>query len=199
MKWTTLLTCLALVSAAVALPVAAQSDSDERPERDAPGHERREAAKERQAEFREAREACKEARGNQTGNATDGIGDCVSEAAKAKHDPASKARRAYHHIHKQIDAAEHRIAKLEMKEYRIEAILDAGNLTANETAELEQKLERIENVQGDLVEKLRELYEKLQHLKDRWQDHKDSHRPYPDADDSDADEADEDDAEDEDS
>lgn len=189
MKWMTLLTCIALVGAAAVLPATAQEEPDERrekPERDAPGHDRRDAVKERQAEFREAREACKEARGNQTDNAThDGIGQCVSEAAKAKHDPASKARRAYHHITKQIDAAEHRIAKLEMKEYRVEAALEQGNLSANETAELEQKLERIESVQGDLVEKLANLYEKLQQLKDRWANHQDSDRAYPESDDAD--------------
>lgn len=179
-KTLTLIACTALAMGAIAVPAMAQSDADGRADADerhekAQEHreaaqERREAAQERREAFHDAREACLEDKQNST-NGTHGR--CVAAAAKdrAQHDDASKARRAAHHIHKQIDAVEHRIAKLEMMEYRIEHALE-GNVTQNETAELEQKLERIEAAQGKLVQELRELYQKQEALKERWQAHK---------------------------
>lgn len=182
-KTLTLIACSALVLGAIAAPAMAQDDRPDRSDRASHADERRDAAKERQAQFAEARERCKDHH-NETGEK---VGPCVRAAA---HDDAHKARRTYHHIEKQIDGVEHRIAKMEMMEYRLEAALESGALNETESEKANATLERIDGAQADLVEKLRELYQKLKDIKQRWADHRgdDAPRAYPsDAADADVD------------
>ncbi len=205
-KTLTYLVLTAFVFGALVMPVQADQ-SDDRPDPDERRDKARDAADERRDKardaaderrdkareeadarrdaFKQARDACKEEFKDRNGteNGTYAPGRCISMAA---HDPAHKARRAYHHISHHIDAVEHRIAKLEVKEYRIEEALAGGNLTENQTAAFEAKLERIEALQGELVEKLEDLYQQLRDLRERWADHKaasgDDPAPYPEDD-----------------
>lgn len=155
MKTATYLTLGLFVLAAVAMPAMAQPDH---------AQDRREAAKDRIAHCQETDNATHQER---------------CKAAKDKAKDFQKDRRAAHHLQHAIDALYKRIGKLEMHEYRIESALESGNHSANETAELEAKLERIEGAQEKAILKVRELQAKMGELRDRHEavrDHVDAMR-----------------------
>ncbi|MGB1698125.1 MAG: hypothetical protein ACPHK8_06970, partial [Thermoplasmatota archaeon] len=117
---------------------------------------------------------------------------CQKARDKAK--PEHQARREAHHLHHAIDALYKRVGKLEMMEYRIQEALDGGNLTDNETAEMEAKLDRIEMAQEKAILKIREMQAKMDTLKERHdkvRDHVDEMRAkrgdHKDADEGDGD------------
>lgn len=158
---TAILVTLTLVVGAVALPAVAQPDErPDRPDRE-DREERREQARERAEAAREKyREHCAEPE-NET------IAERCEKARDVR-DAGQQARRHAKALVEAIDALEHRIAKLEVMELRVNMALEDGNLTGNETAALEQRLERIDAAQQKAAERLMHLYEKLDMLKKRW-------------------------------
>jgi len=173
--WKTTLALLSiglLAVAAVAVPAAAKPG-------DGGDHaaDRREAAKEKMQERREAAAEKAEARGNATKER------CL--AAQANHtlngsaeercmkvgefaEKAFKARRAAHALLGAINATERQWARLNATEARLQAKLAGGNLTANETAAIQHRLDRIDAKQERLAGRLERLEERLARLHEKW-------------------------------
>lgn len=182
MKTTTLLTAALMVLAAIAVPAVAHDDSDDdRSGRDGPSderkdrmrdahertHERHDNATDKRGPSDEARDRFKErceAYQNETGEQHR---KCV--VAAHVRDPCMKARRAAHAGLHAVGALEHRVVKLERFELRVLSALEDGNLTANETAEYEAKLDRIQAAQNKTIEKIDKVLERIEGLKDKCQ------------------------------
>lgn len=200
MKAMTILIATALVLGAVAVPASAEhKDDHQRPDRaDRDGRDdnrtddqnrtdkdRREEAKERRDEAKEnktrgpaAHATAKflakcEAYKNETGETHR---KCEVAAHVAK--PCVKDRRAAHAGLKAIDALEHRIVKLERFELRAMKALEDGNLTENQTAKLEAKMERIQAAQNKSIEKIDKIEERMERMKDRCDKVKDHIRDH---------------------
>lgn len=173
-----LLTTTALVLGAMAAPVAADEHETDRPERpERPEKRERDERPERNETDHPARpdwagkpafvERC-------TGT------NASSEDCKLAHKEFDRRNSSHGHFRKAVAALEHRITQLEVKEYLTEQRLMQPNLTANQTAAGEARLERIEAAQDEAIEKLLAL-------KERWRNAHD--RPDEPDDDSDLDEA----------
>ncbi len=79
----------------------------------------------------------------------------------------------------------------------LEQELAAGNHTANETAELQEKIDKIDSHQERMVERLAELRERLDARHEKWQSVRDevSDRRHGDDGEDDEDESDDDESE----
>ncbi len=84
------------------------------------------------------------------------------------HDGEHKARRAAHAIIKAIDALEHRVARLEMKEMKIQEQLDEGNLTVENATKAQDRIDRIQEAQDKALERIEHLEARLEAIKERW-------------------------------
>ncbi len=84
------------------------------------------------------------------------------------HSGEHKARRAAHAIVKAIDALEHRVARLEMKEMKLMDKLEDGNVTEENATKIEQHLERIQDAQNNTMERIMHLEARLDAIKERW-------------------------------
>lgn len=78
------------------------------------------------------------------------------------------ARRAAHHAHEAAEAVKDRVFRLEVMEFRARQALDQGNLSANETAELEAKIDRIQAAQDKLLERAAHLHDRVTDLRERY-------------------------------
>ena len=167
-----------LAMTAFASAVAAKP-GDERPA----ASDRREDAKERM----ENRTADREERQERMRAAHDAWQECKHEAnatgneslkercgdEKAFFLNATHARRESHALIGAIAALERRIGRLEAREIALEQELEAGNLSANETAELQEKIEKIDSHQERMAERLEALRERLAALHEKWQSARD--------------------------
>src|SRR5687767_8067038 len=81
---------------------------------------------------------------------------------------ATKARREAHALHGGIAALERRLGRLEAREIALEQELAGGNLTANETAELEARIAQIDSHQERMAERLEALKDRLEARHARW-------------------------------
>jgi type II secretory pathway component PulM len=174
----TLLAVGLLVVGAVAVPAMAQPDH---------ASDRRDAAQEKRSDkFAEFKQQCAEA------------GDNASKRCEQIRDaeqPFKQARREANALSHAVDAMYKRVGKLEMKEFEIEQSMESGNLTDNQTAEAQDKLDRIDAAQEKALLKIQEMEAKLERLKAKWaevRDHVDEMRAkrgdgHTDADDEDSD------------
>lgn len=158
-----------LTLSAIAAPVVAKPGDD--------ASARREAAQDKREERREAVAEQAEARGNATKERclAAHANHTLNESAERRcmkvgefAEKAFKARRAAHALLGAINATERQWAKLNATEERLEAKLAAGNASANETAAIEKRLERIDAKQERLADRLERLRERLAGLHERW-------------------------------
>lgn len=159
----------------------AKADRDAaKAERDAAKHDRRamgERCREAHNETGEVPQACKQAAKKMAKASIvkrceadeNGTGDesRVCKAAKAAHKADKQARRAADHAFKALFGLEKRLFKLELLEAKFEAKLE-GNITENQTAAFEAKLEKIDAAQNATQMRIDDARERLEGLKDRW-------------------------------
>ena len=81
---------------------------------------------------------------------------------------ATHARREGRALVGAIAALERRLGRLEEREHLLEDRLAEGNLTANETAAIQERLDHIEEKQDQMVDKLQRLRERLAELREKW-------------------------------
>lgn len=181
--------CLGLLTvAALASPVAAQDDEDRS------GSDHREEARKQREHRQENRsasiEAFKENRSAERQDRQDRMRAAHDAWEACKHDEnatgnesvqdrcgdeksfflnATKARREAHALLGAIAALERRIGRLEAREIALEQELAAGNHSANETAELQEKIEKIDSHQERMAERLADLRERLEARHEKWQ------------------------------
>lgn len=174
----------------LATPVAAESGDradDDRPR----AEDRRVDRQERREVIREAHDGWKECR---LGNAT--LNESTQERCmgeKAFFHRATHAVREVRATHGAIAALERQIGRLEVRQMELQDRIDDGNLTSNETAELQDRIAHIDDLQDRLADKLGDLRERLEARHERWS----SVRKYIAERDGDDDGDDEDDDEDE--
>ncbi|HUR25603.1 MAG TPA: hypothetical protein VM327_06285 [Candidatus Thermoplasmatota archaeon] len=82
---------------------------------------------------------------------------------------ATKARREGRALIGAIEALERRLGRLEAREIALEQKLESGNLTDNETAAIQEKIEKIDSHQERMAERLQDLTERLEHRQAKWQ------------------------------
>jgi hypothetical protein len=166
--------------------------------------ERREAAKSQM----ENRSAERQDRHELMRSAHDAWHDCKREANATGNDSmkercrdekafflnATKARREAHALLGAIAALERRIGRLEAREIALEHQLEDGNLSANETAAIQQRIEKIDSHQDRMAEKLQDLRDRLEARHAKWQSVRDAVADHED-DDEDDDGAEDDDGE----
>jgi uncharacterized coiled-coil protein SlyX len=125
--------------------------------------------KDRQEAMRGAHDAwqeCKREFRNQTLN--ESMADhCMHE--KAFFLNATHARREGHALVGAIAALERRLGRLEERQHLLEDRLASGNLTGNESAAIQQRIDKIEDHQDKMVEKLQDLRARLADLQGKWQ------------------------------
>lgn len=173
--WKTTLALLSiglLAVAAVAVPAAAKpgDDGDHAGDHRAAAQEKMQQHRDAAAAHAEAhgnvtKERCLAAQSNHTLNAS-AEERCMKVGEFAE--KAFKARRAAHALLGAINATERQWARLNATEADLQAKLAAGNLTANQTAAIEKRLERIDAKQDRLEERLAKLKERLGKLHDKW-------------------------------
>ena len=130
-------------------------------------------------------QACKREARNESMNAS--VQErCMEE--KAFFLNATHARREARALVGAIAALERRLGRLEEREHLLEDRLAAGNLSANETAAIQQRLDKIEEHQDRMVEKLQDLRARLAALHDRWHAARE-HKEHGDDEDDDSDES----------
>jgi chromosome segregation ATPase len=169
------LLCVGLLAVtALASPVTAKDGGDQ-----PSASERRDAAKERM----ENRSADREERKDRMREAHDAWQDCKHDANATGNESrrvrcgderafflnATKARREGATLYGAIAALERRIGRLEAREIALEQQVASGNLSANETAESQEKIEKIDSHQERMVELLHKLQERLAALHEKWQ------------------------------
>jgi len=183
-----LVACLTLVLGAVAMPALADEASDDRSAKADEKQEKRDEYREKADERRdraqekhdeqmekrdEKREKYADSRAMYREYCAEPENDTVAERcdqAKDNHKPFVQARRSAHALQGAIQAHEHRIAQLEILELRINTAMEDGNLTENETAEYQQKLDRIDAQQQKAAAQLMKLIAKAKELRERWND-----------------------------
>lgn len=161
-----------LALGAFAAPVLAQGDSEDQDE----AKDRREAARERAEAAREAakerREAAQERYQDHCVDDADELNETQQERCmkfKEFADRAHKARREGHALLGAVSAMERRIGRLEVREEMLEQKLAAGNFSDNETAEsIQAQIDKIEEHQERIMERLAHLKERLETLHDKW-------------------------------
>jgi chromosome segregation ATPase len=157
-----------LTVAGVATVVAAQDGKG--PGDHPKAAERKEAAKEKAAAARDnatakAEERCAELNG--TLNDSQQM-RCMKVKEFADH--AFKARREAHALIGAIGALERRIGRLEVREHVLQAELDSGNFTGNDTAEsVQAEIDQIQEHQDQMVDRVLHLRERLEALHEKWQ------------------------------
>lgn len=137
--------------------------------------ERRAEAQERHDEMRALHEACRNGSHEPRCHAPQRIRDYCEDHEEerrcqqfaAAHSPDKQARRAAHAVSHAIEAIEDRIVRLEAKELDLRQQLE-GNLSANETAEVEAKLARIQDAQDRMLERIEHLQDRMERLQERW-------------------------------
>ena len=192
--------CIGLLAAsAIASPVTAKGGDEDRPASD-----RRDAMKERMENrtaerenhtadrmdrherMRAAHDAWQECKrdANATGNESmkERCGDEKAFFLRAVH-----ARREAAALHGAIAALERRLGRLEAREIALEQQIEDGNLSANETARLQAKIDKIDSHQERMVERLEALKDRLEARHAKW------HAVIDDADDADEDDEDDED------
>lgn len=129
---------------------------------------RAEARQDRHEAMREAHaqwKACRHEARNETMNAS--VQErCMEE--KAFFLNATHARRDGRALHGGIAAMERLLGRLEAREIALQDRLESGNLSANETASVQQRLERIEAHQERVAAKLEAMRERVAALHERW-------------------------------
>ena len=81
---------------------------------------------------------------------------------------ATHARRESHALVGAIAALERRIGRLEAREHELKDRLAAGNLSANETAALQEKIDKIDEHQDAMIDRLHQLQDRLAALHEKW-------------------------------
>lgn len=166
-----LLAITAFASTVVAQPgEGSASDhprASERSERKAQMENRSAEREDRQERMRgahDAWQACK--RENATANESkqERCGDEKAFFLNSTH-----ARREGRALYGAIAALERRIGRLEAREIVLEQEIASGNLSANETAEIQEKIEKIDSHQERMVERLQHLQDRLDALQAKWQ------------------------------
>jgi hypothetical protein len=82
---------------------------------------------------------------------------------------ATHARREGHALVGAIAALERQIGRLEVRQMALEDRLEDGNLSANQTAAIQERIEKIDAAQERLAEKLDQLKARLDALHEKWQ------------------------------
>lgn len=144
---------------------------------------------ERMRDAHDAWQACK--RENSTANVSmqERCGDEKAYFLNATH-----ARREAHAHIGAIAALERQIGRLEVREMRLQDKLDDGNLSANQTASIQERIDAIQDAQERLADKLERLKARLGSLEEKWASARDEVKERRHSDDED-DEDDEDDSE----
>jgi hypothetical protein len=105
----------------------------------------------------ELKEKCKDAEANST------------LAQRCEHlKDAVKARRVAHALLTAIRVHELELGRVEFRIHEVEAKLAGGNLTGNQTAALEHRLDKLNERHDRLIEKIADEKAKLQRLHDKW-------------------------------
>lgn len=164
-----LLALTALASPVIAKPGEA-SDGD-RPDRRADAQERmenrsadREARHGQMRDAHDAWQACKRENATENVSMQERCGDEKAFFLNSTH-----ARREGRALHGAIAALERRIGRLEAREIALEQQLADGNLSANETAAIQEKIEKIDSHQERMVERLQHLQDRMDALHAKWQ------------------------------
>src|SRR5207247_755598 len=66
-------------------------------------------------------------------------------------------------------AMERRVGRLEVREHALQDQIDSGNLTANQTAAAEKRIQKIDAEQNKTIEQLKHLRERLEGLHAKWE------------------------------
>jgi chromosome segregation ATPase len=151
-----------LALGAVALSVDAKPDGG----RDGPAQSQ--AAKEHRQEAQDRAEAMREKAKQKCSEPANDTAAKRCEKVKDLMGGAAKARREAHALLTAIRVHERQLGNVDFRIHEVEQKLASGNLTANQTSELQNRLGHLKDRHDRLIEKIAAEKAKLQALHDKW-------------------------------